>query len=91
MLQVPASGLSAPQLRVLAEELGRLFGPAGDRGAYLSELMTALSERGLQLSKEAVVRELEVASSAEYDARPQSERWGVRLFWDPTDESICAL
>lgn len=79
------------QLRVLNEVLVSLFGPAGDGAALLPDVLAALGARDVHVSREALVHELEVASSPEYDERPPEERWGHRLIWDPSDESICVL
>jgi hypothetical protein len=89
--QAPAASLTRPQLQALNEVLTSFFGPTNDGAAYLSDIMRELSNRGIQVSREAVVAVLQAASSAEYDEMPAEQRWSQRLIWDPTDESVCSL
>ncbi|WIA38104.1 hypothetical protein OEZ86_001466 [Tetradesmus obliquus] len=87
----PAGGLSRPQLQALNEVLTGLFGPTNDGAAYLADILRELGNRGINVSREALVAVLAAASSAEYDELPAEQRWSQRLIWDPTDESVCSL
>uniref|UniRef100_A0A383WE42 DNA replication licensing factor MCM3 n=1 Tax=Tetradesmus obliquus TaxID=3088 RepID=A0A383WE42_TETOB len=87
----PAGGLSRPQLQALNEVLTDLFGPTNDGAAYLADILRELGNRGINVSREALVAVLAAASSAQYDELPAEQRWSQRLIWDPTDESVCSL
>ncbi|WIA38115.1 hypothetical protein OEZ86_001476 [Tetradesmus obliquus] len=81
----PGGGLTRPELAALNEVLLGLFGPANDVAAYLTDIMRGMSNRGITVSREALVAVLAAASSAEYDELPAEQRWSQRLIWDPTD------
>lgn len=83
--------LTQPQLNILSSVLAQLFGPKGDQGTYLSDVMQSLAAHGVQASREAVIGAIEVAASPGYDKRQPEERWGSWcLVWNATDESLCA-
>lgn len=83
--------MTGDQLNILSNVLAQLFGPKGDQGTFLSDVMQGLAARGVQASREAVIGAIEVAASPGYAKRQPEERWGMWcLLWDATDESLCA-
>lgn len=84
-------GLSWPQLQVLGQLLREELGPDNALGTTLDEVMDKLAERGVRVSREAVVAELRAATGGEYDNVPADRRWAPRIWYDESDHSIGGL
>lgn len=88
---LPLQGMALAQLRVLGQVLRDEFGPDGTLGTTLTDVTQKLAQRGVEVSREALVNELRVAGSAEYDRLPAEKRWGPRCYFDESDQTIGAL
>lgn len=79
------------QLQVLGQVLHAEFGHDNTLGTTLDDVMDKLAQRGVRVSREAVVNELRAASGGAYDALPADKRWGPMFFYDESDGTIGSI
>lgn len=88
---VSLQGLSWPQLQVLGQVLRDELGADNTLATTLDEVMEKLAERGVRVTREAVVGELKAATSGEYDSVPADKKWAPMFFYDESDNSIAGM
>ncbi len=84
-------GLSWPQLQVLGQVLRDELGHDNTLGTTLDDVMEKLAERGVRVSREAVVGELKAATGGEYDNVTADKKWAPMFYYDESDNTIGGL
>lgn len=83
--------MSWPQLQTLGQVLRSEFGPDCTLGTTVDDLMDRLAERGVRVTREAVISELRAATGGEYDSLPADKKWAPMFYYDENDGHIGAM